>query len=309
MFKYLPHFRALGLSLTLAFFVKSGCYAQEASVWENAELPAPSRLRWVGLGAGGTTVTTYGLLGAAWFGDDGWTRFRFFDDWRQWQQIDKIGHAYGAYQVSRTMMAALRWAGASERTQFWYGGLSGFVYQLPIEILDGFSPNYGASWGDLSANAAGSGLALLNFGVWREHRISLRFSYSPTNWAAQAPQVLGDNHAERLLKDYNGQTYWLSAAPAAWLPDEARYWPKWLCLSVGMGGEGMIGGYGREPRGDIRNREHRQWYLSLDVDWTRIKTRKRGLKLLFFGLQAIKLPAPALEWNRQQGWQGHWLRF
>lgn len=54
---------------------------------------------------------------------------------------------------------------------------------------------------------------------------------------------------------------------------------------------------------------YRQYYLSLDIDFRRIPTRRKGLKTLFFLLNTLKVPAPALEFNRKQGWKGHWLYF
>ncbi len=254
--------------------------------------------------AGGLTVATYAGLGIAWYGSGLGGAFRWFDDSRQWLQLDKLGHSYGAYHVSRSLMASLRWAGASECSQLLYGGLSGFLFQLPIEFFDGFSPDYGASWADLAFNAAGSGLAAGNHLLWREQRILLRFSAWPTPWAAQAPDLLGRSLPERLLKDYNGQTYWLTASPGRW-------WGRcrWLSGAVGLGGAGMVGGYGSESWADIRAREYRRYFLSVDIDWLAIPTRRRGLRLLFFALQAVKLPAPALEWNSRSGWRGHAIYF
>ena len=277
---------------------------------QNLPFPQPTdslhtgRLQLVAGGALGLTAATYTALGAAWYASGLGGPFRYFDDSRQWLQLDKLGHSYGAYHVSRTLMSGLRWAGTSERTQVLCGGLSGFLFQLPIEIFDGFSPDYGASWADLAFNAAGSGLAVGNQLLWRGQRVLLRFSARPTTWAAQAPDLLGRTLPERLLKDYNGQTYWLTAAPGHWL---GRW--KWLSAAVGLGGAGMLGGYGTEPWADLRAREHRRYFLSVDIDWMAIPTRRRGLRLLFFALQAIKLPAPALEWNARTGWQAHAVYF
>jgi hypothetical protein len=41
----------------------------------------------------------------------------------------------------------------------------------------------------------------------------------------------------------------------------------------------------------------RQFYLSLDVDLTRIRTNKSWLKTLFTVFSFIKIPAPAIEFN------------
>ena len=54
---------------------------------------------------------------------------------------------------------------------------------------------------------------------------------------------------------------------------------------------------------------YQQYYLSLDVDFTRIKTRSPMLKTLFGLLNVIKVPAPAIEFNRVDGVRFHAIRF
>jgi hypothetical protein len=55
------------------------------------------------------------------------------------------------------------------------------------------------------------------------------------------PNVLGENFLQQTLKDYNGQTYWLSINVASFLSDDTRF-PKWLNVAVGYGADGLIGG-------------------------------------------------------------------
>ena len=50
-----------------------------------------------------------------------------------------------------------RWAGLPRKKRIWLGGLSGVAYQSIIEILDGFSSQYGFSPGDFTANIVGFG--------------------------------------------------------------------------------------------------------------------------------------------------------
>lgn len=258
------------------------------------------QLAWYGIGGG--AMVTYGYLGTVWYGGQGTTQFRWFDDSDEWLQLDKVGHAYGAYQESRLAMDLMKWAGAPRKTVL-LAGLTGFVLQTPIEILDGISPEYGASWTDIAANAAGSGLAVLNEALWREQIVMLKFSYSPSSYAAQRPDLLG-NGAEELIKDYNGQTYWLTISPDPLLP-EGRLkdiWPNWLGFAVGYGGRGMIGGYGQEPRELIRAREQREYYLSLDIDLSRIRTRRPGfLRTLLHVANSIRVPLPAYRFGPAGG--------
>jgi hypothetical protein len=54
---------------------------------------------------------------------------------------------------------------------------------------------------------------------------------------------------------------------------------------------------------------YRQYLISLDVDWTRIKTSSRFLKTIFQGMCTIKLPFPALELNSLGKIRGYGLYY
>ncbi|MEM9980902.1 MAG: DUF2279 domain-containing protein, partial [Bacteroidota bacterium] len=54
---------------------------------------------------------------------------------------------------------------------------------------------------------------------------------------------------------------------------------------------------------------YRQYYLSVDFDWTSIRTESKFLKSVFYALNMIKLPAPTLEYNTRNEWRFHYLFF
>ncbi len=57
-----------------------------------------------------------------------------------------------------------------------------------------------------------------------------------TKWAQQRPETLGKSlQRTNILKDYNGQTIWLSFNIHSFTKDS--FLPKWLSLAVGYGGE------------------------------------------------------------------------
>ncbi len=249
------------------------------------------------LGLGTGYIATYTYLGLNWYSQFEFSQFRFFNDLHEWKQMDKFGHAYGAFQESRLLTQTFRSLGDS--SEFWM--FSGFFLQLPIEILDGFSQGWGASVYDLVANAVGSGLLFLNYKLFDEERISLKFSFTPTKFAKQYPDKFGKNWNEQIFKDYNGQTYWLTYHPK-------KTFLAYVSPCLGIGADGLIGKYDIDPPAVIRQREFRQYYLSLDVRFSNIPTSKKGLKILFFVLDAIKLPAPTWEVNRN-GSKFHILYF
>jgi len=190
-------------------------------------------------------------------------------------------------------MDLLHWAGLARTPRVILGGLTGFVLQSPIEILDGSVSTYGASSWDLVANASGSSLAILNELLWREQRLQPKFSFWPSPYARQNTELLGSGLSQ-VIKDYNGQTYWISTPISAYFHHKPRWLPAWLSLSAGYGGSGMVGGYGELPRAVIDAREYRRWLLSVDVDWTRIPTRSGLLRTVLYLMNMLKTPAPAL---------------
>jgi len=239
-------------------------------------------------------------LNQAWFQQYNSSKFHFFNDNDEWLQMDKCGHTFTNYQVSRVMMQAMDWAGYSTKKQILIGGLSGFTYMTAIEVMDGYSAGWGFSWGDMSANALGTGMAVGQKLLWKEQRIQLKFSFYPTNYAKYRPNLLGDEIYMQVLKDYNGQIYWLSVNPSSFIKKENKF-PKWINVAFGYGANGMIGArYNNVLAEDEDGTTHyfnryRQAYFSLDVDFTRIKTKSKLLKSVFTCINVIKIPFPNLE--------------
>jgi len=273
---------------------------REASFWTPAAEPSPQRLRGVGYGLAGGYLATYTYLGAIWYSDTELGSFHFFNDWHEWQQLDKVGHTYGAYQEARVMLGLFNWAGMRPGKARLLAGAGSFVMQSTVELFDGFAEKWGASWHDLAFNAGGSLLAVGNDALFGEQRFILKWSFGSTDLAAENPELLGSG-LEQWLKDYNGQTYWLSTGIQPWLPaGRARELvPAWLGVAFGYGGNGMTGGYGELPREVINQREYREFYVGLDIHLRHIETGKPWLNTLLWALDAVRLPLPALRFSRR----------
>ena len=246
--------------------------------------------RFIAISGSAYTVTLVGLS-ELWYKDSERQSFRFFNDNAEWKQVDKLGHFYSGFYFSYGTSQALTWANVPQRKAALWGAVTGFAVMIPIEIFDGFSDAYGASTGDLLANAAGSGLFLTQSLLWSEVRIRPKFSFHPTDYAPLRPNTLGDGFASEFFKDYNGQTYWLSVDL-----DKFITFPKWLNIAVGYGANGMV--YARDHQNAAAGYSaYRQYYLALDLDFTGIKTRSKVLKTLFNLVSLLKLPAPTLEFS------------
>ncbi|MFD1063662.1 DUF2279 domain-containing protein [Winogradskyella litorisediminis] len=252
---------------------------------------------------GGLTLVALDQL---WYSDFERSNFRTTNDNSQWLQMDKLGHVYASYQLGRIGAETLNWAGVSKKDQLIYGSTLGFAFLTTVEVFDGFSQEWGFSWGDMLANAGGTGLYLGQELLWKEQRIALKYSFNRTEFAPQNPNKLGNGFSEEFLKDYNGQTYWLSFNLNSFL--KTKFIPNWLNLAIGYGAEGML--TGRDDNFTLSNQDrYRQFYLSFDIDLTRIKTNSNALKTLFSVFNTLKVPMPTLEFNGKNGVKAHYIYF
>lgn len=254
------------------------------------------------------SLATTALIGLdqLWYADYPRSKFKTLDDSGEWLQMDKLGHVFSSYQLGRLGANTLNWAGVSKKNQIIYGSILGLGFLTAVEVMDGFSEEWGFSWTDMAANTLGSGLFVGQELLWQEQRILLKYSFHQTRFAKQRPDKLGNGLSEEFLKDYNGQTYWLSANINSFLKTD--YIPNWLNLAVGYGADGMLTGEASDPLFINQNRT-RQYYLSLDIDLSRIKTKSHFLKTIFDVLNVIKVPFPAVELNSKGRLKMHYFYY
>lgn len=248
-------------------------------------------------------------LNQLWYKDYQKSDFHFKNDNAHWLQMDKAGHVYSSYHLGRFSAELLDWSGVSKKNQLIYGATTGFVFLTAVEVMDGYSAEWGFSWGDVAANASGTALYVGQELLWNEQRIIPKFSFHRTPYAGARPEVLGSTFSEEILKDYNGQTYWLSANIHSFFKESKI--PKWLNVAVGYGAEGMItANDGLVNTVFLPEKERtRQFYVSLDLDLTKIKTKNHVLKTLFSVFNSIKFPAPTLEFRELGGIKAHLIYF
>lgn len=267
----------------------------------------------------GATIALYQY----WYKDYPLSGFHLFNDNGEWLQYDKMGHFYTTYFETNITTGFYKWTGMEDNKAYLAGALTSSVLQLTIEVFDGFSDKWGFSVGDFTANTLGASLSAGQNFLWDEQRIKVKFSshyedYSNYNQEVQdrVANLFGTTGPEKVLKDYNGQTTWLSVNPSMFMRSDTRF-PKWLMISGGYSVAGLLGGYQNQwcidplmrpedcPPEDLIDYSnidrYRQYYLSFDVDLTQIPTNSPYLKMLFEVLNIVKFPAPALEFNQNHG--------
>jgi uncharacterized protein YfiM (DUF2279 family) len=225
--------------------------------------------------------------------------------------VDKFGHAFGAYAISYTGYHWMLKSGMSKNKALIFGGSLGLILQTPIEIVDGIHEGLGFSWGDMAANAIGSGLVTGQALLFNKQIVKYKFSFHNSPYARQANGYLGTNTLGRFFEDYNGHTYWLSI-PAKILYQRSIL-PDWLSIAAGYSANGMFGEFENISSFNgvkiPETERYRQFLVSLDVDWPKIKTDSGFLKILLHGMTFIKLPFPAVEYNSKGQFKGYWLYF
>lgn len=252
------------------------------------------KLRTLVISSGAGYLAGIAGLNYVWYKNTERQSFRFFNDNAEWKQMDKAGHFFSSFQLSALPARALKSCNLDERRSDLYGALTGFLLTLPVEVMDGFSDGYGASVGDAVADAAGPAFYLVQQLGWRETRIHPKLSFHRTHYPPLRPELLGDNFAGEVVKDYNGQTFWLSFDV-----DKFTVFPRWLNLAAGYGAEDMV--YARDGENRAAGYDPcRQYYLAVDIDLTAVRTRSRAVRTLIYIANMVRFPAPALEFSRKR---------
>lgn len=87
--------------------------------------------------------------------------------------------------------------------------------------------------------------------------------------------------------------------------------PAWLNIAVGFGVNGMLGEFENLTSFygvDLPNaKNYRLYLLSLDIDWSIIKTNSKFLQIILDALTFIKLPFQAIEYNSKEKFKCYYL--
>jgi len=230
-------------------------------------------------------------LNQLWYKNYPKSSFHFINDNKSWLQMDKLGHFTTSYYVGVLGIKSYKWAGFSERQSIWLGGMTGTFFQSAIEILDGFSNEWGASSGDLLANSLGSFLAISQDLHWSEQKFMIKYSFKPSDISNSNTDLFGDSFIQKTLKDYNGQNYWLTFNINNVFKTDFKLFPSWLNLAFGHGANNMY-----SENNSINNqKKYRQFLISLDINTNKLNISNKYLRSFLDLFGFIKIPMPTLE--------------
>jgi hypothetical protein len=164
----------------------------------------------LGLGA----ITAYGF--AAWDWGSGGFALRnegWFGSATPYGGADKLGHAFTGSAITAGAAAVARSRGADSTEAALLGGATGAILTTAIEVGDGFSAAYGASYEDQVFNLLGVGFEVVRqMSPWFAERAQFRWEWLPS------PMML-DGTTTDPFSDYSGSRYLLAFPAAPWVAE------------------------------------------------------------------------------------------
>jgi hypothetical protein len=223
-----------------------------------------------------------------WKGERSAFHFDWEHDWSYALGSDKFGHAYFPYLTTSVYAEAFSATGLDSSTSLQLACGLAFAYQTYIEIRDGFSRDWGFSWGDFGANTIGATYPLLQANIPLLHYITPKISYYPSPGFRA-----GSNKA--IIDDYESTYDWLCLNPRGLLPESlGRHIPAFINIALGHSVKDL----------DMRGGGHHEWYLSLDWNTEGLPGDGWFWNLLKRNLNFYHLPAPAVRISPGVVWYG-----
>ena len=243
----------------------------------------------------------YYLMRDAWWKEKS-TNFHFDAgrDFRYANNLDKFGHFQGGIWAADFYDVTFRQLGYNKKQSGWYALAMTTGFQMLIEIKDGFSPNWGYSWGDISAGALGGmwivGKQYSNF----MRQTDFKFSY----WVHSTKYFSVTSHKVKIFHadDYLNQTYWFSTPVNYLTANKIKGMPDWLNFSVGFGIDADT--WSTKVAGEGGKWE---FFFAPDINLEKLfKPKKKFWKTIVHAANYLKLPMPTLQIGPYKP-QYHWL--
>ncbi|EDN67248.1 conserved hypothetical protein, secreted [Beggiatoa sp. PS] len=171
---------------------------------------------------------------------------------------DKLGHAYSFYLSTRLMRRGFEWAGYSRQKAAQWAGITSAALSVGVEIMDGFTEEYGFSPEDTMMNLGGIGLGVfLEMNPQWDDLFDVRLHY----WTSDDARKFDDYDP---VADYSGQTYLLilkaSGVPAL----NQNKWLRYFELALGYGTRGY------QPNDGTEQPTERNLYYGLSLNLSQL---------------------------------------
>lgn len=236
-----------------------------------------------------TFIYAYGLQNDMWWkGRKSDFHFNWQQDWNASLGADKVGHLFFGYTVADIYNHAFQYVGYSKRESVLYSGILAFTYQTFLEIRDGFSSDYGFSWGDFSANLIGSTYPILQNEYPTLRNFNFKISY-------QSSERFKNNSNKYIMDDYESTYHWLTIDFDQFLPENIeKLFPDFVNIALGHSVNGL---------NNLGTAKH-EFFIGLDWDIEGLPGNSPLLSFIKNTLNLYHLPAPTIKIYPNIVWYG-----
>lgn len=245
------------------------------------------------------TTISYTGLHQLWYKNYYRSKFEFFNDLHEWNYMDKTGHIFSAYHLNNFCYTLLN--NQKIKNPLLKSSIYSFTYMTGIEFFDGYSKQWGFSIYDLIANSIGTFLFAFQQEKLKTPIFNLKFSSHMSPMASCRPSLLGKNKVERVFKDYNGQTYWLTVNLNKTFKDKIKAF-KFIDIAIGYSIDGFTGAR-ENPTSNCSECNNLQQKsvltFSLDFNANSLKGKNKLLDVFIKTFSIIKIPAPTFIFNQK----------
>lgn len=185
------------------------------------------------------TASVAVYLNNVWWKPYGTGKFQFNDklEMKYALKLDKCGHFWSSSITTEVFSGLLQWAGVNKSTSLWCGAGFGILMSGIVEVKDGFSPWWGFSLTDMTANTLGSIYPLLQHKVPFFDNIHFKWCWD-FNHKSQHSEIYALTHPDKKLDfmdDYERHTYWMSVDVCnMFFKNYKGYLPRFLDLGIGF---------------------------------------------------------------------------
>ena len=262
----------------------------------------------INIGVPSAAVISLVGINEVWYKNYARSDFHFFDDLKEWNGMDKIGHACTSYQLNKVSHSLFK--KNNIKKPLLKSSVYTFGYMLGVELLDGYSTEWGFSIYDVIGNGLGTILYTFQERKFKNQPFKIKFSSNKSTYASCRPSLLGENRLQQILKDYNGQTYWLTF-------NYNELWNKriklfdYIDFAFGYSIDGFTGGHNNPEISScnclISNcnnlKRTSQFIFSVDLNTSKIKNKHPILGKFLLPFDIVKIPFPAFILNNSKNFK------
>ena len=262
----------------------------------------------INIGVPSAAVISLVGINEVWYKNYARSDFHFFDDLKEWNGMDKIGHACTSYQLNKISHSLFK--KNNIKKPLLKSSVYTFGYMLGVELLDGYSTEWGFSIYDVIGNGLGTILYTFQERKFKNQLFKIKFSSNKSTYASCRPSLLGENRLQQILKDYNGQTYWLTF-------NYNELWNKriklfdYIDFAFGYSIDGFTGGHNNPEISScnclISNcnnlKRTSQFIFSVDLNTSKIKNKHPILGKFLLPFDIVKIPFPAFILNNSKNFK------